>query len=163
MVLGLFLTWYHLKRTSNPDLSGWDVFTRLRFVVIGGAILLLVTALVKQTRAVLIARFVLGLVVGLLILRRILFPPDAAVPLSTQLGVYVSLIGAILGAAGGLVDTGREVVERYPEMAFWRPPAGELGPEGSTSASTSTPVVANGRSVDRPRDNQAVDSTAEEI
>src|SRR4051794_14262170 len=115
MAVGLFLTWYRLAQADRPNVSGWDVFTRLRFVILGGAVLLLVSALVRQSRAVLIARGVLGIVVGLLILRRIILPPDAAVPLSTQPGIYVGLIGAILGAAGGLVDAGSEVIERYPE------------------------------------------------
>jgi hypothetical protein len=61
-----------------------------------------------------------------LILRRILFPPDLAQAVHSQAGVYVGLVGALAVALGGLVDTGREVIEAYPTL--WRQPAGELGP-----------------------------------
>ena len=77
--------------------------------------------------------------------------------MTSQIGVVVGLVGALCALFGGIVDTGREVVERYPEMAFWRPPAGELGAGGDP-----TPAAR----VRRPRDPAGpatVDSTAEEI
>ena len=48
-------------------------------------------------------------------------PPDLGFPISAQAGVYVGLAAGLAVAAGGLADSGREVV-----TAYWRPPAGEL-------------------------------------
>jgi len=107
---------------------------------------------------VLMLRTLIGLVLGLLILRRVVFPPELADPVSSQIGVFVGLIGALCAVFGGIVDSGREVVERYPEMAFWRPSAGEL-PAGETPPRQ--------RFAERPHDPNAgggvVDSTAEEV
>jgi hypothetical protein len=158
---GLFLTWYHIDRGAGviQSTTGWQTFTRLRFLILAGAALLLATAILPQTRPVLLLRTLIGLVLGILILRRIVFPPTIADPVASQFGVFVGLIGAICAVFGGIVDTGREVVERYPEMAFWRPPAGELG------AGPSQPQGAT--RMRRPNDPHSggavVDSTAEEI
>jgi hypothetical protein len=104
---------------------------------------------------------VLGLLLALLILRRIVDPPDLAFAVSSQAGVFVGLIGAICAAFGGLVDTSRVVVEQYPEMAFWRPSAGELGPG---SEPPPRRAQAPTRSPDRGREqNSVIESTAEEI
>lgn len=157
LIAGLFLTWYHIDRTAGPtDTSGWQTFTRLRVVILIGAVLLLASALVVQTRGVLIARTALGVVLGLLILRRIVDPPNIA-GISSQFGVFVGLVGAIAAALGGLVDSGRELAERYPEMAFWRPPAGELGPSGDVEGARLQ------RSPRRPSDGDVVDSTADSV
>jgi hypothetical protein len=157
LIAGLFLTWYHIDRTTGPtDTTGWQTFTRLRVVILIGAIVLLATALVRQTRAVLITRTVLGVVLGLLILRRIIDPPNIA-NISSQFGVFVGLLGAIGAALGGLVDSGRELADRYPEVAFWRPPAGELGPGGDGEGARLR------RSPREPSDGAVVESTAEEI
>ena len=102
------------------------------------------------------ARAVVGLGVGLLILRRIVFPPDLADPVSAEIGVFVGLIGALAAAAGGIVDASREVIERYPEMPFRRS-AGELG--AGPDAGRPQPL----RSPRRPVSGGTVDSTAEEI
>jgi hypothetical protein len=157
---GLFVTWYHIDRGGGAiqSTTGWQTFTRLRFLILAGAALLLVTAIVPQTRPVLLLRTLIGLVLGVLILRRIVFPPTIADPVASQAGVFMGLIGAICAVFGGIVDTGREVVERYPEMAFWRPPAGELGAGAPPQQSAMRR---------RPHDPHAggavVDSTAEEI
>ena len=162
LVAGLFLTWYHIDRSAaegTTDTTGWQTFTRLRFVILVGAAALLLSALLRPTRGVLIARKVLGVVLGALILRRIIDLPDLSAPISAQLGVFVGLLGAIAAGLGGLVDTGREVVQRYPDLAFWRGPAGELG-AGSGGAV---------RVPESPRDPRGggrgayVDSTADEL
>jgi hypothetical protein len=127
VVLALFMTWYHIVRPdgSVDDTTGWQTFTNLRFVILAGAIITIGTALVVQSRAVLILRTVLGLVLAVLIFRRIISPPDLVGDVSSQIGVYTGFVGALLVALGGLVDSGRTVVEAYPNL--WRPPAAELG------------------------------------
>jgi F0F1-type ATP synthase assembly protein I len=160
LIGGLFLTWYHIDRAGGfvENATGFDTFTRLRLVILAGAVVLLLTAIVAQTQPVLIVRTLIGVVLGILILRRIVFPPDIADPVKSQFGVFVGLVGAVCAVLGGIVDTTREVAERYPEMAFWRPPAGELG-------AGAPPQEAGLRR--RPQDPQSggavVDSTAEEI
>jgi peptidoglycan/LPS O-acetylase OafA/YrhL len=127
VVLALFMTWYHIVRPDGTvdDTTGWQTFTNLRIVILAGGILTILSALPPQTRPILIARTLLGLLLAVLILRRIIFPPDVTGDVSSQIGVYAGLIGALLVALGGLVDSGRHVVEVYPSL--WRPPAGELG------------------------------------
>jgi hypothetical protein len=110
LLISLVLVWYHVERpTGIEESTGWDAFPRLRLIVLGGALLLLASALVPQRRWVLIARTVLGLVVAALILRRIIDPPEISSPVLTQFGVYVALAGALMAALGGLVDSGREL------------------------------------------------------
>jgi peptidoglycan/LPS O-acetylase OafA/YrhL len=127
VVLALFMTWYHIVRPGGAadDTTGWQTFPNLRIAILAGGILTIASALVRQTRPVLIARTILGIVLAVLILRRIIFPPDVTGDVSSQIGVYVGFVGSLLVALGGLVDTGRHVVEVYPGL--WRPPAGELG------------------------------------
>jgi hypothetical protein len=131
LLVSLILVWYHVERPAGVESStGWDAFPRLRLMVLGGALLTLVTAVVRQTRSVLIARAVLGLIVGALILRRIIDPPDISSPVLPQFGVYVGLAGALAIAIGGLVDTGRKLA---PAVGLARAPRAELppGPTGS--------------------------------
>jgi hypothetical protein len=161
LIGGLFLTWYHITRAGGfvENATGFDTFTRLRVVIILGAVVLLISAIVAQTQPVLIVRTLVGVVLGILILRRIVFPPDIADPVRSQFGVFVGLVGAVCAVLGGIVDTSREVAERYPEMAFWRPPAGELG-------AGAPPPPPNGRArrpVDPDAGGAVVDSTAEEL
>ena len=128
VVLALFMTWYEITRANGvvEDSTGWDTFTNLRWVILAGGVLTILSAIPSQTRPLLIARTLLGLLLFVLILRRIIDPPDLVdAEVSAQIGVYAGAIGAILVALGGLVDTGRHVVEVYPSL--WRPPAGELG------------------------------------
>jgi hypothetical protein len=161
LVAGLFLTWYHIERPQGvTETTGWQTFTRLRVVILGGALLLLASALVQQARAVLVARTALGVVLGALILRRIIDPPDVAGDVSAQLGVAVGLVGAIAAALGGLVDSGREVVERYPNIGFGGAPGGLL-PRGGDEEPAR--VV---RRMPPPREDGEpvhVDSTADEV
>ena len=55
--------------------------------------------------------------------RALLIPPDLGDPVSWQFGVFVGSAGALCAVRGGLIDTGRDVVER-PAIAFRRTPAG---------------------------------------
>jgi hypothetical protein len=127
-------------------------------VIIAGAVVLLLSAIVAQTQPVLIVRTLVGVVLGILILRRVVFPPDIADPVKSQFGVFVGLVGAVCAVLGGIVDTSREVAERYPEMAFWRPPAGELG-----AGAPPSPASARRRPQDPAAGGGVVDSTAEEL
>ena len=104
VVLALFMTWYHIVRPdgSTDDTTGWQTFTNLRFVILAGAIVTIGTALVRQTRPVLIVRTILGIVLAVLILRRIIWPADVTGDVSTEIGVYVAFVGAVLVALGGL-------------------------------------------------------------
>jgi|tagenome__1003787_1003787.scaffolds.fasta_scaffold20917388_3 hypothetical protein len=129
LLISLVLVWYHVERPTGIESStGWDAFPRLRWIVAGGAVLTLATALVRQVRWVLVARTVLGVVLAVLILRRIVDPPEISSPVVTQFGVYAGLLGALAVAFGGLVDTGRELV--VPVMGLGGAPRGEL-PSGS--------------------------------
>ena len=159
LAAGLFATWYHVTRQNGlvESSTGFDTFPRLRAVILLGAIALLVTSVVPQSRPVLAARAVIGVVLGLLILRRILFPPDIADPVATEIGALIGLVGAIAAVFGGLVDAGREVAESYPEMPFRRPPAGALG------AGPDAQRVRRVRSPHEPSGPAVVDSTAEEV
>jgi hypothetical protein len=56
---------------------------------------------------VVLARTVLGVIVGALILRRIIDPPPLSSPMHAQAGLYVGFVAAVAVALGGLVDTGR--------------------------------------------------------
>jgi hypothetical protein len=154
VAVALVLTWYHIDRSAlqgTTETTGWQTFTNLRWLILAGAAFVLVTALLKQTRPVLIMRTVVGCVLALLILRRIVDPPDLGFPISAQIGVFV-----------GLVDSGREVVTAHPEMAFWRQPVGELGtgPDGGERARRVHRVGPSGSGDGH---GEVVDSTAEEV
>jgi hypothetical protein len=158
VAVALVLTWYHIDRSAlqgTTETTGWQTFTNLRWVILAGAAFVLVTALLKQTRPVLIMRTVVGCVLALLILRRIVDPPDLGFPISAQIGVFVGLLGALAVAIGGLVDSGREV-------AFWRQPVGELG-TGPDAGDRSRRVHRMGPSGSGDGQGEVVDSTAEEV
>ena len=79
LIVTLFVVWYDIDRTAaegTTTATGWESFPRLRIAILLGAVLTFITALPRQTRPVLVARTVLGLVVGALIMRRIVDPPD---------------------------------------------------------------------------------------
>lgn len=123
LIVTLFVVWYHVDRGSSITTStGWDTFPRLRIIILVGALLTLVTALVPQVRWVLLVRTALGLGLAALIVRRIVDPPDIDDPVSAQFGVYLGLLGALAVALGGLVDTGRRVAaDGLGGLAFGRP------------------------------------------
>ena len=111
LILAIFLVWYHVDRDGGVTTTstGWETFPRLRVIILAGAALTLVSALIAQVRWVLLARAALGLLLAALIMRRIIDPPDIADPVSAQFGVFVGFLGALAVALGGLVDTGRRV------------------------------------------------------
>ena len=159
VAVALVLTWYHIDRSAlqgTTESTGWQTFTNLRWLILAGAAFVLVTALLRQTRPVLIARTVVGLVLALLILRRIVDPPDLGFPISAQIGVFAGLAGALAVAVGGLVDSGREVV-----TVMFGAPAGELnaGAPPSDRAARVHRVGPGGGG----RQAEVVDSTAEEV
>jgi peptidoglycan/LPS O-acetylase OafA/YrhL len=132
LLVSLALVWYHVERpTGTTSSTGWDTFPRLRFIVAGGAVLTLLTALPRQERPVLVARTVLGVVVAALILRRIVDPPHISSPVHPQLGVYVGLLGALAVALGGLVDSGRRVAVA---AGLGAPGLRRLPPAGGTAS-----------------------------
>ena len=108
LLVSLALIWYHVDRpTGLQSWTGWRTFPRLRWVVGAGAVLTLVTTVVAQVRWVLLIRTALGLIVGLLILRRIVDPPPLSSPMHAQPALYLGFVAAVAVALGGLVDTGR--------------------------------------------------------
>jgi hypothetical protein len=113
LLLGsLALIWYHVDRPAGvQSWTGWRTFPRLRWIVAGAALLTLASALMIQVRWVVLARTVLGAIAGLLILRRIIDPPPLSSPMHAQPGLYVGFVAAVAVALGGLVDTGRRVIE----------------------------------------------------
>jgi hypothetical protein len=159
VAVALVLTWYHIDRSAlqgTTESTGWQTFTNLRWVILAGAASVLVTALLRQTRPVLIARTVVGVVLALLILRRIVDPPDLGFPISAQIGVFAGLAGALAVAAGGLVDSGREVA-----TVMFGPPAGELN-AGAPPADRAARRLRTGPG-GGGRQAEVVDSTAEEV
>jgi hypothetical protein len=72
-------------------------------------VLTLATTVVAQVRWVLVARTVLGVIVGALILRRIIDPPPLSSPMLAQPALYLGFAAAVAVALGGLVDTGRRL------------------------------------------------------
>jgi peptidoglycan/LPS O-acetylase OafA/YrhL len=160
LVFALFVTWYHIDRTvaqGDPETTGWQTFERLRILILVGGAFLLASAIVKQTRPVLIARTVVGLVLAALIVRRIIDPPRLDYDVTPAIGVYLGALGALAAAAGGLIDSGREAVEQRPDLAFWRGPAGEL-PRGSDEVAGARATAPGA-----PPRGDVVDSTAKEI
>jgi hypothetical protein len=120
LIVTLFVVWYDIDRTAaegTTTATGWESFPRLRLAILLGAVLTFITALPRQTRPVLVARTVLGLLVGALIMRRIVDPPDLSAAVHPQLGMWLAFLGALMVAIGGLVDTGRRVVAAYPGLA----------------------------------------------
>jgi small-conductance mechanosensitive channel len=111
LIVAIFLVWYHVDRGGNVTTTstGWETFPRLRIIILVGAVLTLISALVAQVRWILLARTALGLVLAALIMRRIIDPPDIDDPISAQFGVFVGFVGALAVALGGLVDTSRRV------------------------------------------------------
>lgn len=161
LVAALFATWYHIDRTAalgDPDTTGWQTFQRLRIAILGGAAIVLIAAAMRPTRPVLIGRTLLGLLLAVLIVRRIIAPPELDYAVTPAVGVYLGALGALLVAAGGLVDSGREVIARYPDLAPWGKPLAELpnGPDAAEPARVRRPKG------DPPR-GDVVDSTASEL
>ena len=146
LLVTLFVVWYDIDRSAAEGATtstGWQFFPRLRVAVLLGAIGTLLTAIPSQTRAVLIARTLLGIAVGALIMRRIIDTPEISAPLHPQPGMYAALLGAILVAIGGLVDTGRRVAAAYPGLAGGGSASRELPPGGPAGGSGAVVRVPN--------------------
>jgi len=166
LVVALFVTWYHIDRTvaqGDPETTGWQTFERLRILIVGGAVFVLVSAIVKQTRAVLIARTLVGVILAALIVRRIIDPPSLDYDVTPAIGVYLGALGALAAAAGGLIDSGREVVEERPDLAFWRGPVAELPSGSDEPAEPGRAPRAGAPAGDAVDAVDAVDSTAREV
>lgn len=145
LIVALFIVWYNIARSpaDGPTTStGWDTFPRLRIAILAGAALTLATAVVPQTRFVLAARTVLGLVLAALILRRILAPPELDYAVTKDAGVYVGLAGALAVALGGLVDSTRKVVEVMPGLGTGGDTSRSL-PPGDPGERVSVPNLAS--------------------
>jgi peptidoglycan/LPS O-acetylase OafA/YrhL len=156
----LFTTWYHIDRAqfADPDTTGWQTFYRLRLVILGAAALVLASTLIRQTRYVLTVRTLLGLLLAALIVRRIIVPPGLVDDVTPAIGVYLGALGALLVAAEGLVDSGKEVIARYPDLSPFGGPVAEL-PRGPDAGDRS-PLR---RSPAGPSRGDVIDSTAREI
>src|ERR1700751_4106559 len=81
LVGALPLTWYPADRNFNTELTGWAIFTHLRFWLIAAAALALPLALMRQGRDAVIARAALGVLAGGPVVRRIVEPPGHGVTL----------------------------------------------------------------------------------
>jgi hypothetical protein len=140
LLVSLALIWYHVDRpTGQQSWTGWRTFPRLRWIVVGAALLTLVSALLLQVRWVVLARTVLGVVVGVLILRRIIDPPPLSSPMHAQPGLYIGFVAAVAVALGGLVDTGRRIVEGG--LSLGGPGLPQLPPAGRPPAGAAVRVV----------------------
>src|SRR3954451_14272758 len=87
--------------------TGFQRLTKLRFLLLAGAVACLISTLTVQTHLIVIGRIVIGVICSALVIRRIVSPPE--LPGSTvtaQLGIYIALLGAIGIAFGGLLGLG---------------------------------------------------------
>jgi hypothetical protein len=123
LLVGMFLAWYEVVRSNGytVNTTGWQTFTHLRFVLLLGSVGCLVSVLLRQTRLVVLGRLAVGIVASVLVIRRIVSPPELkGSTVTAQLGIYVSLLGALGIAFGGLLGLGTaseedEDAEREPE------------------------------------------------
>jgi peptidoglycan/LPS O-acetylase OafA/YrhL len=112
LLVSLALIWYRIDfPTGVQAWTAWHTFPRLRWIVAGAALLTLASAVPPQVRWVVLARTALGVLVAALIVRRIIDPPPLSSPMHAQAGLYIGLLAAVVVALGGLVDTGRRVIE----------------------------------------------------
>src|SRR3954454_10564037 len=76
LIAGMFLTWYHVVRPNGfaEDTTGWQTFTKLRYLILGGGIVALASVMLVPTRLVRIGRVVIGLFIAAAVLRRIISP-----------------------------------------------------------------------------------------
>src|SRR3954464_199551 len=60
LIAGIFLAWYHVVRPNGfaEDTTGWQTFTKLRYLILGGGILALISVMLVPTRVVRIGRVV---------------------------------------------------------------------------------------------------------
>src|SRR4051812_9766294 len=118
MALGLFLTWYHLKNgnvsigdTTGPaDLSGWQVHTILRWLLLAAAVApFILTYIILRGHALSWPRGELTAVVGITAAVLILYqgviskPGTPSGEISLKYGWFLALIGAGLMFFGSAV------------------------------------------------------------
>lgn len=135
LLVGMFLTWYQVVRSNGftENTTGWQTFTKLRFLLLLGSVGALVSVLMRQTRAIVLGRLAVGLVASALVIRRIVSPPDLpGATVTAQLGIYIALLGGLGVAFGGLLGIGTDH-EDEEELADERldpraEPAGQLPP-----------------------------------
>jgi hypothetical protein len=126
LALGVFLTWYHLKTELThlgsykgpKDLSGWDVHTTMRFLLLAAAASpLILTYIVVRGHALSWPRGEMTAVTAIAAFGLIAYngfitkPGNPRELIALQLGFYVSLVGSMLmlgGAATRSSETGRE-------------------------------------------------------
>jgi hypothetical protein len=120
LLIGMFLSWYEVVRRNGytVDTTGWQTFTKLRFLLLAGSVGCVASVLMRQTRAIVLGRLAVGLVASALVIRRIVSPPDLpGATLTAQLGIYVSLLGALGIAFGGLLGLGTEIDDEDADEA----------------------------------------------
>jgi peptidoglycan/LPS O-acetylase OafA/YrhL len=147
LLVSLVLIWYHVDRpTGVQSWTGWRTFPRLRWLIAGAAVLTLASALARQVRWVVLARTVLGVIAGVLILRRIIDPPPLSSPMHAQPALYIGFVAAVAVALGGLVDTGRRVMEGGLNLGGPGLPELPPGPPSPHGAAVRVPNEAETRS-----------------
>src|SRR5689334_17668457 len=113
VLASLPMTWYHAERAFHSELTGWGIFTNLRIWLLVGSLMAIASAFLPRGRGTVAVRALLGILIGAPVLRRIVSPPAAAVPLDNRIGLYVALAGALAIIAGGLLSFGREMAEHF--------------------------------------------------
>ena len=140
ILASLPMTWYHAERATNTELTGWGIFTNLRFWLVAAALLALLSALLPQGRTAVVARCGLGFLAGLPVLRRIVDPPGGGVVhLDGRIGLWVALAGALAIIAGGVLSAGRRVADHYG----WDLPG--MGPARALPPASPPPATPTGR------------------
>src|SRR4051795_3523297 len=129
MALGLFLTWYHLKNknvsidgTTGPaDLSGWDVHTIMRWLLLAAAAApLILSWIILRGHALSWPRGEMTAVVSVAALGLIGYnafvdkPGTVSSLVSLRYGVFVSLLGSILMLAGSALRASATERPRKP-------------------------------------------------
>jgi uncharacterized membrane protein YraQ (UPF0718 family) len=115
MAAGLFLTWYHLKNanvsindTTGPaDLSGWEVHTIIRWLILAAAAAPLILAWIilrghalswpRGEMTAVVAVAALGIIGYVAFVNK---PGTVTSLVSLRPGVFVSLLGALLMLGG---------------------------------------------------------------
>jgi len=129
IAVGLFLTWYHLQNknvtvnsTTGPaDLSGWDVHTIIRWLLLAAAAAPLILAWIilrghalswpRGEMTAVTAVAALGLIAYVTFINK---PGDVTSLVSLRIGVFVSLAGAALMLFGSATRASKTERPRKP-------------------------------------------------
>src|SRR4051812_6223163 len=129
MALGLFLTWYHLKNgnvsigdTTGPaDLSGWDVHTIMRWLLLAAAAApLILSYIILRGHALSWPRGEMTAVVSVAAIGLIGYnafvdkPGTVSSLVSLRFGIFVALLGAILMLVGSALRASATERPRKP-------------------------------------------------